>query len=70
MQNQSFSNSPSKSHKQTLKKMTSAEYEASGLTGNSVEGLQVNALKMELQREKNTNESLHQDIEMLRAQLA
>ena len=50
--------------------MTSAEYEASGLTGGSVEGLQVNALKMELQREKNTVESLHQDIEMLRAQLA
>ena len=69
MENRSFTNSPTKSQKRTLIKMTSAEYEASGLTGNSVEGLQVNALKMELQREKNTVESLHQDIEMLRAQL-
>ena len=52
-----------------VQRMTSADYEATGLTGGSVEGLQVNALKMELQREKNTVESLQQDIELLRQQL-
>ena len=49
--------------------MTSSEYESGGLTGNNVEGLQVQAMKMELQRERGTNESLQADIEMLREQL-
>ena len=50
--------------------MTSSEYESGGLTGNNVEGLQVQAMKMELQRERGTVESLQADIVMLRDQLA
>ena len=49
--------------------MTSSEYESGGLTGNNVEGLQVQAMKMELQRERGTVESLQADIVMLRDQL-
>ena len=49
-----------------MNRMTSSEYESGGLTGNNVEGLQVQAMKMELQRERGTNESLQADIEMLR----
>ena len=52
-----------------MNRMTSSEYEAGGLTGNNVDGLQVQAMKMELQRERGTNESLQADIEMLREQL-
>ena len=50
--------------------MTSSEYESGGLTSNNVDALQVQALKMELQRERGTNESLQADVDMLRAQLA
>ena len=50
--------------------MTSSEYESGGLTGNNVDALQVQAMKMELQRERGTNESLQADIVMLRDQLA
>ena len=50
--------------------MTSSEYESGGLTSNNVDALQVQAMKMELQRERGTNESLQADVEMLRAQLA
>ena len=50
--------------------MTSSEYESGGLTSNNVDGLQVQAMKMELQRERGTNESLQADIVMLRDQLA
>ena len=53
-----------------MNRMTSSEYEAGGLTSNNVDGLQVQALKMELQRERGTNESLQADIDMLRNQLA
>ena len=52
-----------------MNRLTSSEYEASGLTGNNVDALQVQALKMELQRERGTNESLQADIDMLRKQL-
>ena len=50
--------------------MTSSEYEAGGLTGNNVDGLQVQALRMELQRERGTVESLQADVDMLRKQLS
>ena len=50
--------------------MTSSEYESGGLTSNNIDGLQVQAMKMELQRERGTNESLQADIVMLRDQLA
>ena len=50
--------------------MTSSEYESGGLTGSNVDALQVQAMKMELQRERGTNESLQADIVMLRDQLA
>ena len=50
--------------------MTSSEYESGGLTPNNVDGLQLQAMKMELQRERGTNESLQADIVMLRDQLA
>ena len=53
-----------------MNRMTSSEYEANGLTGNNVDALQVQAMKMELQRERGTNESLQADIVMLRDQLA
>ena len=52
-----------------MNRMTSSEYESGGLTGNNVEGLQVQAMKMELQRERGTVQSLQADIEMLREQL-
>ena len=68
MQNQSFTKSPTKKSPQKVayKKMTSTDFEANGLTSGNVENLQINAVKMELQRERNTNESLEQDIAMLR----
>ena len=53
-----------------MNRLTSSEYEAGGLTGNNVDGLQVQALKMELQRERGTVESLQADVDMLRKQLS
>ena len=39
-------------------KMKSSEYESRGLSESNVEGLQVKAVQMELQRERTMNESL------------
>ena len=50
-------------------KMKSSEYESRGLSESNVEGLQVKAVQMELQRERTMNESLQRDIKMLREQL-
>ena len=47
----------------------SSEYEARGLTEGNVEGLQVKAIQMELQRERAMNQSKDRDIQMLRDQL-
>ena len=47
MQDQSSTSSPTK-RKGRLNRITSSEYESNGLTGNNVEGLQVQAMKMEL----------------------
>ena len=69
--NQSTSSSPTRTQqKRKMNRMTSSEYESGGLTSNNVDALQVQAMKMELQRERGTNESLQADVEMLRAQLA
>ena len=64
MQDRSSSGSPTKTKKR-MNRMTSSEYESGGLTPNNVDGLQVQAMKMELQRERGTNESLQADITML-----
>ena len=49
--------------------MTSEDFERQGLTGDNVGNLQIQAVKMELQRERSTNQSLQDDIKMLRDQL-
>ena len=48
----------------------STEYEARGLTEVCVENAQVAALHTENNRERNINESLQKDVEMLRHQMA
>ena len=69
MQDQQSSTSSPTRQKRRMNRMTSSEYESQGLTGNNVDGLQVQALKMELNRERGTVESLQADVAMLRDQL-
>ena len=47
----------------------STEYEARGLTEVCVDNEQIAALHTENNRERDVNESLQNDVEMLRAQL-
>ena len=56
------------SRKEFLKKM-SAEYEARGLSEVNVDNLQIGALHTENNRERKMNESLQEDVAMLKAQL-
>ena len=64
-----ISQSPTKRSGRALNRLRSSEYESRGLNEGNVEGLQVKAVQMELQRERAMNESLQRDIKMLREQL-